>query len=116
MAKIGSGKRVLIKGSMDSTAKLIIRADGHVWRNDNTYDYGILAKFPNEYDRSKNVLIVAGISHPGTGGAAHYLSTKWNEIVPKMVDDSFALVIKVREDNIQFNQLEHAVTTFPSMD
>ncbi len=95
--------------------ELTICADGRTWRNDNIHDYAILAKVPNEYDRSKYILIVAGISHPGTGGAAHYLSTKWNEIVPQMVGDSFALVIKVRKDNIQFNQLEHAVTVSPNM-
>lgn len=94
--------------------EIIIRADGRTWRNDNVHDYAILAKVPNEYDRSKCVLIIAGISHPGTGGAAHYLSTKWDEIAPRMVGNSFALVIKVRKDNIQFNQLEHAVTIFPN--
>lgn len=71
-----------------------------VWRVDDVYDYSILAKVQNEYERSKSVLLLGGISHTGTAGAGFYLWKYWRDIEPSL-NDVFAYVIKVRKDNFQ---------------
>lgn len=81
--------------------------DGRTWKVDADFDYGILAKVPNEYNESSMVLIIAGVSHTGTAGAAHYLWRNWSDIPITSSQEPFALVIKVWRDDIKMTWLEY---------
>jgi hypothetical protein len=90
--------------------KVVIRSqtDGRTWETDEEYDYAVLSKVLNEYDTSKVVFIVGGISHTGTAGAAYYLWTKWPEIVRERGGGFFAYVVKVRRDNFQYARVDYS--------
>ena len=83
---------------------------GKRWRANEIFDYGILAKVPNEQDPGQEVMIIAGISYIGTAGVGYHLWTRWREIEREIGRAKhFAFVIKVRRDNFMYAERVHSI-------
>ncbi|MBU4263356.1 MAG: hypothetical protein KKC76_15980 [Proteobacteria bacterium] len=65
----------------------------HQWQSDDAFDYGILAKLPNEQDIEKAVIILAGISYIGTAGVGYFLWKRWRDVEVSTSGKYFAMVI-----------------------
>jgi hypothetical protein len=112
---IGSPKSNLISRQIDTSftnlpfhfagegTRQVLRTtdDSEVWRANDTFDYGVVVKTPNNLDDEKSALVLAGISFVGTAGAAYYFWQRWREIAGSDGGSSFGFVLRVRRDNYQ---------------
>jgi hypothetical protein len=102
-----SFKRLPLRFEIANERQVIVDNEAeHRWEADDMFDYGILAKLPNEYDLDKAVLLLAGISYVGTAGVGYYLFKRWREIEAAADRRYFAMVIKVRRENYQHVEKE----------
>lgn len=64
-------------------------------------DNALLAKFPNPWDASLEVIVVAGCRAFGSWGAAEFLSTLSSRLEDGIYGDHFAVVVPTRTENFE---------------
>jgi hypothetical protein len=96
-------KRLPVRFGFENDRQVIVDENGKPrWRANDTFDYGMLAKLPNEHDPDKAVIILAGISYVGTAGVGYYLWKRWREIEALTQGKYFTMILKIRRDNYQY--------------
>lgn len=82
--------------------RLIIRSRaGDTWETTDSVDFGILMKVPSDYNESRSIMIIGGISYIATAGAAYYLWSHWQQMAVTHNSRNYSFVIEVRRDDYQ---------------
>lgn len=96
-------KDLPVRFEFENDRQIIVNENSYRrWRADDTFDYGLLSKVPNEQDPGNAVIILAGISYIGTAGVGYYLWRRWPEIESSTAGNYFSMILKIRRDNYQY--------------
>ena len=70
--------------------------------SESGFDYGMILKISPEQFPRRTWITCFGIGEWGTSGAAWYLANKWREILKFAGSDSFAIIVKARQEQDEF--------------
>jgi len=62
-----------------------------VWEANSSFDHGLILKV---HDSSSTTLVLAGISHVGTGAAGWFLWRNWQHLASNFEESNFAIVLR----------------------
>jgi len=85
----------------DNTKFTSARTEKNVLKPEAGYDYGLILKIRPSQFPNRTWFTCAGIGEWGSSGAAWYLAKKWREINAFAGNSSFALIVRVKQNQDQ---------------